>query len=78
MESQLSQINHKNGVTVKDVQADAFINAFSQYLKKGGKFEVPEWASYVKTGCSRELAPYDDDWLYVRAASVARILYIRR
>jgi len=31
----------------------------------------------VKTGCSQELAPYDNDWLYTRAASLAYQLYIR-
>ena len=38
---------------------------------------MPEWAVYYKTGCFKDLAPYDADWLYVRAASVAYQLYIR-
>ena len=37
-----------------------------------------QWASYYKTGCAKDLAPYDPDWLYVRAASVAYQLYMRR
>jgi len=32
----------------------------------------------VKTSSARELAPYDDDWLYTRAASVAYQLYMRK
>ena len=32
---------------------------------------------YYKTGCFKELSPYDQDWLYIRAASVAYQLYIR-
>ncbi len=31
----------------------------------------------VKTACFKELAPYDQDWLYIRAASVAYQLYLR-
>jgi small subunit ribosomal protein S19e len=31
----------------------------------------------VKTAYFKELAPYDSDWLYTRAASVAYQLYIR-
>ena len=31
----------------------------------------------MKTACYKDLAPYDSDWLYVRAASVAYQLYIR-
>lgn len=31
----------------------------------------------VKNGRHKELAPYNEDWYYVRAASVARHLYFR-
>lgn len=31
----------------------------------------------IKTGPSRELAPYDPDWLYIRAAAIIRHLYFR-
>lgn len=31
----------------------------------------------MKTACFKDLGPYDSDWLYVRAASVAYQLYIR-
>ena len=78
MEEELRHINSHKGVTVKDVPADEFIAAFAAFLKKSGKFKVPEWSAYVKTGCFKNLAPYDPDWLYTRAAAVARYLYIRR
>ena len=39
--------------------------------------KVPDWVDVVKLGVFNELAPYDDDWYYVRAASTARHLYIR-
>merc|ERR1712151_62332 len=64
-------------VTVKDVSAQKFIVAFSQHLKRQGKFEIPKWTDLVKTGKAKELAPYDPDWLYVRAASMVRKIYIR-
>merc|ERR1712025_1036591 len=38
---------------------------------------VPDWVDIVKNGRRNELSPYDDDWYYTRAASVARHLYIR-
>lgn len=63
--------------TLKDVRAERFIAKYSSHLKVSGKFEFPHWADYVKTGIGKELAPYDPDWLYVRAASVLRHLYIR-
>eukprot|EP00922_Rhytidocystis_sp_ex-Travisia-forbesii_P021482 GHVS01031472.1.p1 GENE.GHVS01031472.1~~GHVS01031472.1.p1 ORF type:complete len:172 (+),score=14.52 GHVS01031472.1:102-617(+) len=63
--------------TVKDVGADKFITCYARHLKQSGKLEYPKWADYVKTGKAKELAPYDPDWIYVRAASVLRHLYVR-
>merc|ERR1712216_295896 len=46
-------------------------------MKRQGKFELPKWGDSVKTGVGKELPPTDSDWLYVRAASVARHVYNR-
>jgi|TARA_B110000305_G_C19247901_1_gene543237 small subunit ribosomal protein S19e len=32
---------------------------------------------YYKTACYKDLSPYDQDWLYIRAASIAYQLYMR-
>ncbi|KAH6561233.1 hypothetical protein BASA50_000239 [Batrachochytrium salamandrivorans] len=66
-----------HGVTVKDVSSHAFVKAYAAYLKRTGKLELPKWVDLVKTGSQKELAPYDPDWFYVRAASVARHIYLR-
>ncbi|KAL1918374.1 40S ribosomal protein eS19 [Calcarisporiella thermophila] len=65
------------GVTVKDVNAHDFVKAYAAHLKRAGKLEVPKWVDMVKTGAYKELAPYDPDWFYVRAAAVARHIYLR-
>ncbi|KAJ1555566.1 40S ribosomal protein S19, partial [Cladochytrium tenue] len=52
------------GVTVKDVKPNDFVKAYSAYLKRTGKLEVPKWVDIVKTGTFKELAPYDPDWFY--------------
>ncbi|KAF7135598.1 hypothetical protein RHSIM_Rhsim08G0147700 [Rhododendron simsii] len=39
--------------------------------------ELPQWTDIVKTGTFKELAPYDPDWYYIRAASMARKIYLR-
>ncbi|RKO83231.1 ribosomal protein S19e [Blyttiomyces helicus] len=65
------------GVTVKDVSAHEFVKAYGAYLKRTGRLEVPKWVDLVKTGPTKELAPYDPDWFYIRAASVARHIYLR-
>ncbi|KAI0247122.1 ribosomal protein S19e [Lactifluus subvellereus] len=63
---------------VRDISAEAFITAYSSHLKRSGKLEVPTWVDIVKTGAYKELAPYDPDWYYVRAAAVARHIYLRK
>ena len=64
------------GVTVKDVSSHDFVIAYAAHLKRIGKIEVPKWADLVKTSVHKELAPYDPDWFYIRAASMARKLYV--
>lgn len=54
-------------LTVRDVSAAAFIKAYAEHLKKGGKFELPKWSEYIKTGVARELGPVQDDWYFHRA-----------
>jgi len=65
------------GVTVRDVDAHKFVTVYAAHLKRSGKLAVPAWADLVKTGTFKELAPYNPDWFYVRAASLARHIYMR-
>lgn len=63
--------------TVKDVAPAKFIAAYAAHLKKGGKVTLPTWVDIVKTSANNELAPLDSEWYYVRAAAIARKIYIR-
>ncbi|WZY83200.1 hypothetical protein YC2023_029584 [Brassica napus] len=65
------------GKTVKDVSPHDFVKAYASHLKRSGKIELPPWTDIVKTGKLKELAPYDPDWYYIRAASMARKVYLR-
>ena len=72
----------KESYTVKDVPASDFVKAYADHLKKTDKVDIPkvimmkiyiefiifflQWIDYVKTGIGRELAPTDQDWLYIR------------
>lgn len=40
--------------------------------------ELPEWVDIVKTARFKELPPTDADWYYIRAASMARKIYLRQ
>lgn len=63
--------------TVKDVSAADFIRGYADWLKKNNKLDIPAWTTFIKSGIACELAPYDDDWVYIRTASVARKIYLR-
>ncbi|CAH1420981.1 unnamed protein product [Lactuca virosa] len=63
--------------TVKDVSPHEFVKGYAAHLKRSGKMELPEWTDIVKTATFKELAPYDPDWYYIRAASIARKIYLR-
>ena len=68
---------NKGGVTLKDVPADKFIAAYAAHLKKSRWLKLPAWVDLVKTGIHKELPPQNPDWYYVRAASLARKIYLR-
>lgn len=64
--------------TPYDVSADKLINALSIDLKENLKIKKPNWADFVKTGVSKERAPEDANWWWVRAASILRKLYVKK
>jgi small subunit ribosomal protein S19e len=57
-------------VTIYDVPADALIEDVAERLED--RIEQPEWMDFVKTGQTRELPPQQEDFWYVRAASLLR------
>ena len=65
-------------ITVRDVAAAKFIAAYADVLKNNDKFHVPKWADTVKTGVSRELAPYNPDWYFVRAGNRFYALWLAK
>ena len=55
-----------------------FVKRYATHLKKQSKISLPELVDLMKTSVSRELAPYDEDWYFIRCASLARRLYVRQ
>lgn len=62
-------------VSVYSVDPNALIEKVAEELKKTDLVEAPEWAKFVKTGVSKQRPPVNDDWWYVRAASILRSVY---
>lgn len=61
-------------VGVQDIPADELIEQAKEELKK--YIKMPDWARFVKTGVSKERPPEQDDWWYIRAASILRRVYL--
>ena len=61
--------------TVYDVPADELIKLTAEKLKEMG-LQPPEFTKFVKTGVHKEKPPEDEDWWYIRCASVLRRIYI--
>ncbi len=57
---------------INEVAADKLIEKVSKELEKVPQMKPPEWASYVKTGVDRERIPVQENWWYLRSASVLR------
>uniref|UniRef100_A0A5F9DLR2 40S ribosomal protein S19 n=1 Tax=Oryctolagus cuniculus TaxID=9986 RepID=A0A5F9DLR2_RABIT len=57
------------GVTIKDINQQEFVRAVAAFLKESGKLKVPEWVDTVKLAKHKELALYEENWFYPRAAS---------
>ncbi len=61
--------------TVYDVPIDILIRNVAEKLKEIEEVHPPEYAYFVKTGIHKERAPEQQDWWYLRAASLMRKVY---
>ncbi|MCX8202593.1 MAG: 30S ribosomal protein S19e [Candidatus Micrarchaeota archaeon] len=63
-------------ITAFDVEPNKLIKGVAEKLKQDKVVMPPEWIYYVKSGAHRERVPQDEDFWYVRCASILRALYI--
>ncbi len=61
---------------IHDVDATLLVHRVAEELKKDAVVKPPVWAPFVKTGVSRERAPVQKDWWFVRSAAVLRKLFV--
>ncbi|SEH47181.1 MULTISPECIES: 30S ribosomal protein S19e [Halopenitus] len=57
-------------VSLYDVPADALIEEAADRL--ADRIDEPEWVQFTKTGADRELPPEQEDFWFVRSASLLR------
>lgn len=57
---------------IMQVKSQDFVKKCSEELKKIKEIKMPEWAKYAKTGSHKKYPPHQEDWWYIRAASLLR------
>jgi small subunit ribosomal protein S19e len=62
--------------TIYDVDAHNLLSRLTEDLKEVKELTPPDWSRYVKTGVCKERPPVQEDWWYMRAASLLRRLYL--
>jgi small subunit ribosomal protein S19e len=63
--------------TPYEIESQKFLKALAEKLKTIPEFKMPGWALFVKTSHGRERPPLDNNWWYIRAASILRKVYIK-
>lgn len=62
--------------SIREVSADRLIESAAAELQKMESIQPPEWAGFVKTGVHKERPPTQENWWWIRAASMLRKLYL--
>jgi len=63
-------------VTIHDIRANKLIEKLKEELKRNKDISPPDWVRFVKSGVHRERLPDQNDFWYVRSASLLRRIYI--
>jgi len=64
------RLNFTSMVTIYDVPADALIEEVAARLED--RIDEPDWVEFAKSGAGKELPPEQEDFWYVRSASLLR------
>ena len=60
---------------IEDVPVNKLIENLAEKFEQMPEFKPPVWEPYVKTGVSRERPPTQENWWFIRAASILRKTY---
>jgi small subunit ribosomal protein S19e len=63
-------------ISAKEVEPAKLIDKLKEELKKVEEIKPLEWSKFVKSGSHRKRPPEQEDFWYIRAASILRQLYV--
>ena len=61
-----------------DVNQIELVNELARKLEEEKLTPPPDWAMFVKTGSAKDRVPSQDNWWYLRAASIMRRMYVNK
>jgi small subunit ribosomal protein S19e len=61
---------------INDLPSGKVIEKTAEALKKIPEIVAPEWSKFVKTGTHKERPPVNEDWWYIRTASIMKKIAI--
>src|SRR3989338_5443776 len=64
--------------SIQESPVDGLIKAVAGKMEKMKEFEPPAWAPFVKTGANKDRPPQQENWWFLRAASILRKTYIKK
>jgi small subunit ribosomal protein S19e len=64
--------------SIRDVDTQELVIKAAAELEKMPEFNPPAWASFVKTGVSRQRPPTQANWWWIRSASILRKVYLNQ
>ncbi|MEM4755868.1 MAG: 30S ribosomal protein S19e [Candidatus Woesearchaeota archaeon] len=62
---------------LEEYSVQAFLHALADELKEKKYVEPPMWAMIVKTGRHKERPPMNNNWWYLRSASILRTIALK-
>jgi len=61
--------------SIYEVKQEELVKELAKELKTKDGMKPPEWHKFVKTGNHKERPPVQEDWWFIRAASVLKQVY---
>ena len=61
-----------------DVNQIKLVNDLERKLEEEKLTTPPDWAMFVKTGSAKDRIPSQNNWWYLRAASIMRRMYVNK
>ncbi len=62
----------------REVDSQELIKRAADRMEKMDEFKPPDWAAFVKTGVCKERPPTQNNWWWIRSASILRRVYVNQ